>query len=207
MEKLRVAGERIGLLNRIDDHCQFADRSLRADGTDRAGDVFGLREEVADQEEPSIATGAGNAGGKAAWEGPCRRSSVAIASAKRSTTPCIASGLVRPSRPARSPPRTQRSGESQRQQSRRSIFETGARLDANCIEAERSNQIQTVCAASHSRSRTKARSSRAERRQSTRDDGSPERNGRNCQKVSPEPPRGDGHARRASQSAQRGAPR
>jgi hypothetical protein len=71
----------------------------------------------------------------------------------------------------------------------RSIFVTGARLEPNCIEAERSNQIQTVCAASHSRSRTKARSSRAERRQSTRDDGSPDRKGRNCQKVSPEPAR------------------
>ena len=77
--------------------------------------------------------------------------------------------------------------ESQREHSRAVDLRRRGRLEPNCIEGERSNQIQTVCAASHSRSRTKARSSRAERRQSTRDDGSPDRKGRNCQKVSPEP--------------------
>ena len=132
---------------------------------------------------------AGSAGGSAAWEGPRSRSSVAIASAKCSTMPCVANGRVRPSKPARSPPRTQRSAKAKASRPARSILDACARLDANCIEGERSNQIQTVWAASHSRSRTKARSSRAERRQSTRDDGSPDRNGRNCQKLSPEPAR------------------
>ena len=65
-----------------------------------------------------------------ACEGPRSRSSVAIASAKRSTTPCVANGLVRPSRPARSPPRTQRSAKASASKAARSIFETGARFDA-----------------------------------------------------------------------------
>ena len=51
----------------------------------------------------------------------------------------------------------------------------GASDEANVIDGERSNQIQIACGASHSRSRTKARSSRAERRQLTRAAGSPER--------------------------------
>src|SRR5271165_2664715 len=133
--------------------------------------------------------GAGASGGRLASEAPCSLSSVAMASAKRSTTPCDASGRVSPRSPARSPPRTQRSAKASAITAARSTFVVRARLDPKRIDADRSNQIQTVWAASHSRSRTKARSSRAERRQSTRDDGSPDMNGLNCQNVSPEPAR------------------
>ena len=62
--------------------------------------------------EPSSAARRAAAGGNGACEGPWRRSSVAIASAKRSMTPCVANGRVRPRRPARSPPRTQRSAKA-----------------------------------------------------------------------------------------------
>ena len=126
-------------------------------------------------------------GGIGAFEAPCRRSSVASASAKRSITPKVAIGRVSPSRPARSPLRTHRAAKPSAITAARSILVAAARLEPNRIEAERSNQIHTVWADSHSRSRTYACSPRAERRQSTRDDGSPEMNGRNCQKVSPEP--------------------
>ncbi len=50
MEKLCVAGERVGLFDRIDDHRQFANRALRAHGPDGARNVFGLREKIADHE-------------------------------------------------------------------------------------------------------------------------------------------------------------
>ena len=69
MEKLCVAGERIGLLDRIDDHCQFADRALRAHGPDRRATSSG-----SERKSPIMRTiergGAGNAGGNAACEGP-----------------------------------------------------------------------------------------------------------------------------------------
>ena len=111
MKKLRVARERIGLLDRIGDHHQFADRALGADGLDRARDVFGLREKIADHENHRTRRG-GKRGRQRGLEAPRRRSSVAIASAKRSTTPWVANGRVRPRRPARSPPRTQRSAKA-----------------------------------------------------------------------------------------------
>ena len=50
MEKLCVAGERIGFLDWINDHHQFADRSLRAHGADRTRDVVRIREKIADQQ-------------------------------------------------------------------------------------------------------------------------------------------------------------
>ncbi len=59
---------------------------------------------------------------------PRSRSSVAIASAKRSTTPGVANGRVRPRSPARSPPRTQRSAKASANRAARSIFVTGARV-------------------------------------------------------------------------------
>ncbi len=55
------------------------------------------------------------------------------------------------------------------------------------MEGERSGQSQSVCAASHSFSRTNRWSSRAERRQSMEAAASPFANGRNCQNVSPRP--------------------
>ena len=69
----------------------------------------------------------------------------------------------------------------------RSSFVLAASSEPKAIDAERSNQRQSVCAASHSRSRTNAWFSRADRRQSTRAAGSPDTNGRNCQNVSPGP--------------------
>src|SRR5665213_2622129 len=62
-----------------------------------------------------------------------------------------------------------------------------ASFERKFIEGERSGQSHSVCAASHSVSRTKRWSSRAERRQSIEDAASPATNGRNCQKVSPRP--------------------
>ena len=50
MEKLCVAGERIGLLDWINDHHQFADRSLRAHRPHRACDIFGIRQKIANKE-------------------------------------------------------------------------------------------------------------------------------------------------------------
>ena len=81
----------------------------------------------------------GSAGGNAACEGPRSRSSVAIASAKRSTTPWLANGLVRPRRPARSPPRTQRSAKASASKAARSTFETG---DETQCELHRGRTIE-----------------------------------------------------------------
>ncbi len=50
IEKLGIARERIGLLDRIDDHHQFANRAFGAHGVDRARDVFRLREKISDQQ-------------------------------------------------------------------------------------------------------------------------------------------------------------
>ena len=126
-------------------------------------------------------------GGSGASEAPFRRSSVAIASARLSITPAVAIGRVSPSNPARSPLPTQRSAKASAMTAARSILVAGARLDPKRIEADRSNQIQTVWADSHSRSRTKACSPRATAASRTREAGSPDTNGRNCQKISPEP--------------------
>src|ERR1700730_16825706 len=57
MEKLCVAGERIGLFDWISDHDQFADRSLRAYGANRTRNIVGIREKVADKENHRASRG------------------------------------------------------------------------------------------------------------------------------------------------------
>src|ERR1700722_2695090 len=69
MEKLCVAEERIGLLDWISDHDQFADRSLRAHGADRARDIVGIREKVANKENHRAWRG-GECGRQCSLEGP-----------------------------------------------------------------------------------------------------------------------------------------
>jgi hypothetical protein len=56
--------------------------------------------------------------------------------------------------PTRSPPETSSSASAKATISVRSSLDSRAVLEANAIEGERSGQIQTVCEASHSSSRT-----------------------------------------------------
>ncbi len=71
-----------------------------------------------------------------------------------------------PMRPTRSPPRARSSASASASTTARLSLETLASEERNRIDGERSTQSQTVCAASHSRSRTKRWSELAERRQS-----------------------------------------
>ena len=77
-----------------------------------------------------------------------------IASAMRSITARLPVGRIRPGRPTRSPASTRISASAKAMISVRSSLLSRASRDANAIDGERSGQIQMVCAASHSRSRT-----------------------------------------------------
>ena len=66
----------------------------------------------------------------------------------------LAVGAIRPGMPTRSPPATSSSASAKATISARSSLLSRAVLEANAIDGERSGQIQTVCAASHSCSRT-----------------------------------------------------
>jgi hypothetical protein len=66
----------------------------------------------------------------------------------------LAVGAIRPGTPTRSPPDTSSSASAKATISVRSSLDSRAVLEAKAIEGERSGQIQTVCAASHSCSRT-----------------------------------------------------
>ena len=81
-------------------------------------------------------------------------SSCSIACAILSITLRLAVGFIRPGTPTRSPPATRSSASAKVTISPRSSLELRACLEANAIDSERSGQIQTVCAASHSCSRT-----------------------------------------------------
>ena len=71
-----------------------------------------------------------------------------------------------PSTPTRSPPRERSSARASARTTQRLSFDTLDSDERKRIDAERSTHSQTVCAASHSRSRTKRLSELAERRQS-----------------------------------------
>ena len=77
-----------------------------------------------------------------------------IASAMRSITARLPVGRIRPGMPTRSPASTSTSASANAITSARSSLVSRTRREANTIDGERSGQIQTVCAASHSRSRT-----------------------------------------------------
>ena len=120
-EKLGVARERVGLLDRIDDHHEFAVAPSALDGPDRPRDLFG-----SERKSPIRSDHRSRRDGQRRRQRGLRsaasRSSVAIASAKRSMTPRAAIGRVSPSRPTRSPPRTQRSASASASTAARSIF-------------------------------------------------------------------------------------
>src|SRR5713226_2756089 len=115
--------------------------------------------------------------------------SCTIACAILSITLRSAVGRISPGMPIRSPPSTSRWPSAKPITIARSSLVSETSGEANIMEGERSGQIHTVWAASHSRSRTYRWSSRAERRQSTRCAGSPETKRRYCQKFSPGPAR------------------
>ena len=63
-------------------------------------------------------------------------------------------GRIRPGTPTRSPACTSTSASANAITSVRLSFDSVASAEVKCIDGERSGQIQTVCAASHSCSRT-----------------------------------------------------
>ena len=63
-------------------------------------------------------------------------------------------GTIRPGTPTRSPPATSNSASAKVTINPRSSLLSRTPLEAKAIEAERSGHSHTVCAASHSRSRT-----------------------------------------------------
>ena len=109
-----MADEGKGLLDRVGDHENLALGPLRRERANGLRDVLRLAQEIADQHRfrarPQRFRRRQAGGGSAA-----HRSSAAIASAKRSMTSRVASGRVRPMRPARSPPRTGKIRQGERQ--------------------------------------------------------------------------------------------
>ena len=94
---------------------------------------------------------------------PRNRSSAAIASAKRSMTPRVASGPVRPMRPARSPPRTAKSARASARTAVRPWRKTRGPRRSRAVEPD-PDRVRL-----RARSRAYKRAvPRAERRQSTR---------------------------------------
>ncbi len=81
-------------------------------------------------------------------------SSCSIACAILSITLRLAVGFIRPGMPTRSPPATRSSASANVTIRARSNLLSRACLEANAIDGERSGQSHTVCAASHSCSRT-----------------------------------------------------
>src|SRR5215831_1605288 len=115
--------------------------------------------------------------------------STRIACAIRSIMLRLPVGRINPGIPTRSPPSTRTSESASAITSVRYNLVSRASGEAKYIDRDRSGQIHTVCAASHSCSRTYRWSSRADRRQSTLEAGSPETKRRYCQKFSPGPAR------------------
>src|SRR6516164_9613074 len=96
---------------------------------------------------------------------------------------------MRPGMPTRSPESESSDAKARPSTTARSAFEDLDRCDRKYMEGDKSIQIQTVCAASHSRSRTKRWLVPAERRQSMSEAESPASKLRYCQNVSPGPAR------------------
>ncbi len=91
--------------------------------------------------------------------------------------------------PTRSPASDSSVASASARTTARSAFEVCDRRERKCIDGDKSIQIQTVWAASHSRSRTKRWLDPAERLQSISEDELPASKFRYCQKVSPGPAR------------------
>ena len=81
-------------------------------------------------------------------------SSCSIACAILSMTVRLAVGVISPGMPTRSPPETSSSASANVTISPRSSLLSRACFEANAIDGERSGHSHTVCAASHSCSRT-----------------------------------------------------
>ena len=93
-------------------------------------------------------------GGRLSMQHQAGPSIMAIASASLVVALRLADGRVRPRIATRSPPRTSSSAAASISTMARSRFVTLDRWLRKSIEGDRSGQSQTVCAASHSRSRT-----------------------------------------------------
>ena len=153
LDELDAARIREGLLGRIDDLHHVAVRAVapRAARCVRWISAIGLHRSRQHHELGRAAEGA-NAGGRLGALASGRARSPRPSSRSRCGSRSGASG---PGMPTRSPPRTSTSASAKRDHQR--AVELGvatASGEANAIEGERSGQIHTVCAASHSRSRT-----------------------------------------------------
>ena len=132
--ELHVSRERIGLLDRIDDHARVRRSAPSAATPIRARGFAG-----SDRKSPSMKDACERGGRRSRRErrvrGARSRSSVAIASAKRSTTPASpGAGSVPENRRARRRARTGRRKRARSERLDRSS-RSGARLEPNCIEA------------------------------------------------------------------------
>ena len=106
------------------------------------------------QKSPSSTTSSRAPGAKAGGRLAGVSAACTMTSAIRSMTARLAVGRIRPGMPTRSPPRTSSSPNANVSTSARSSLVSHTSGEANTMEGERSGQIQIVCAASHSRSRT-----------------------------------------------------
>src|SRR5262245_54326220 len=110
--------------------------------------------EIGDQNSDSTTISASDDGTKDGGRLGLWASSCSIACAILSITLRLAVGLISPGTPTRSPPATSSSAKANATISDLSSLESRASLEAKAIDGERSGQIHTVCAASHSCSRT-----------------------------------------------------
>ena len=150
LEEFDVARERKRLLDRIGDGEHMAADPLGENPRKRP-----FVASIGDRKSPISTRRVRGATATAGGSGPAGAvSACASTSANRSIIPRAAIGRVRPTRPTRSPPRTARSASASAITTARSSFVLWASVEPNRIEGERSIQIHSVCAASHSRSRT-----------------------------------------------------
>ncbi len=192
-----MAGEREGLLDRVCDHQTDAPSAPSAPQTQRgrarcpAARARGNRRSARSASAAQI-----GAGGRQRRRG--RPSAAGRTSAKRSITPREATGRVRPTRPTRSPPRTASSAERERQHHR--AIELGA-LSQVGAEPHRGRAVEPYpqrlrrlpFALAHEGVRSRAPSGASRCAKPVRRD----KNGRNCQKVSPGPATAAARARHA----------
>ena len=189
IKKLGVARERVCFLDRIDDHHDFADRAFRAHCPYRTRHLFRLRKKIAQHEDHRTPRGGQRRG---QWD--LRRPAESLVGRDRLGE--ALNDAWRRQRPGEAeksralPAANAKIGESQRQQSsavdlrhrRQSSNRTASRLN----DRTRSRPYAPLPIRARVRKRALHAPSGASR---TRDDGSPDRKGRNCQKVSPEPAR------------------
>ena len=150
LDELDAAGIREGLLRRIDDLHGVAVRAGRRELRERlrAPPRSGSRNRKSPRSRraPTARTQpAGSRAGSTSWM---------MAFAILSSTLRLPVGRIRPGMPTRSPACTSTSASAKAMTSVRSSLDSCASGDLKSIDGERSGQIQTVCAASHSCSRT-----------------------------------------------------